>query len=89
MARVTVEDCLVKVSNRFSLVSLVTKRVKQLLKGDACTVEGKNSHVVNALREVAADKIQFDFGTSHPEEQLQKDLRVDSDLPKYLVQNDD
>jgi len=37
MARVTVEDCLEKVDNRFSLVLLVSKRSKQLLKGSIPT----------------------------------------------------
>ena len=84
MARVTVEDCLTKVSNRFALVSLVTKRVKQFLKGDKCLVGEKNNNVVNALREVAADKISFDCGDMLPEEQLEQDLRVEKELPKHL-----
>ena len=84
MARVTVEDCLTKVSNRFALVSLVTKRVKQFLKGDSCLVDEKNSYVVNALREVAADKINFDCGDRLPEEQLEKDLKVEKEIPRYL-----
>ena len=84
MARVTVEDCLTKVSNRFALVSLVTKRVKQFLKGDKCLMGEKNNNVVNALREVAADKISFDCGNTLPEEQLERDLRVDREIPKYL-----
>ena len=84
MARVTVEDCLTKVSNRFALVSLVTKRVKQFLKGDPCLVSAKNNMVVNALREVAADKVSLDCGDSSPEEQLEKDLRVEKTLPQYL-----
>ena len=84
MARVTVEDCLKNVSNRFALVSLVTKRVKQFLKGDKCLVEQKNNMVVNALREVVADKVRFDFGDSSPEKQLEQDLRVEKVAPKRL-----
>ena len=57
MARVTVEDCLEKISNRFALVILVSKRLRQLLKGDQSLVEANNKHVVNALREVAAGKL--------------------------------
>ncbi len=61
MARVTVEDCLDKVHNRFSLVLLVAKRGKQLLRGATPTVSRKNNkYVVSALREVAAGKVQFD-----------------------------
>ncbi|MCB0385916.1 MAG: DNA-directed RNA polymerase subunit omega, partial [Bdellovibrionales bacterium] len=37
MARVTVEDCLTKVQNRFALVLLVSKRAKQLMKGSQAT----------------------------------------------------
>jgi DNA-directed RNA polymerase subunit omega len=61
MARVTVEDCLDKVDNRFALVLLVSKRAKQLLKGSNPTVTAKNNkYIVNALREVAAGNVFFD-----------------------------
>ncbi|MES2854926.1 MAG: DNA-directed RNA polymerase subunit omega, partial [Bdellovibrionota bacterium] len=61
MARVTVEDCLDKVDNRFALVLLVAKRAKQLLKGSNPTVSSKNNkYIVNALREVAAGNVFFD-----------------------------
>ena len=61
MARVTVEDCLDKVNNRFGLVLLVAKRAKQLLKGVQPVVQEKNNkYVVTALREVAATKVYFD-----------------------------
>lgn len=61
MARVTVEDSLEKVSNRFELAIIVSKRVKQLLKGDQPTVRSKNKPVVTALREVAEGKVYFDY----------------------------
>ena len=62
MARITVEDCLEKVENRFSLVLLVAKRAKQLLKGSESTVSTKdNKYVVTALREVAAGNVSFDI----------------------------
>lgn len=61
MARVTVEDCLEKVDNRFLLVMLASKRVKQLYKGVKPLIENKadNKNVVLALREIAAGKISF------------------------------
>ncbi|MCB0356907.1 MAG: DNA-directed RNA polymerase subunit omega [Bdellovibrionales bacterium] len=61
MARVTVEDCLDKVPNRFALVLLVAKRAKQLLRGVTPTsaVKGGNKYIVNSLREVAAGKVGF------------------------------
>ena len=61
MARVTVEDCLEKVENRFRLVILASKRVKQIYKGAQPLIESKNNRqVVTALREIAAGKIGFD-----------------------------
>jgi len=58
MARITVEDCLHKVNNRFALVHLAAKRVKQLLKGDRALVKADNREVVMALREIAAGKVK-------------------------------
>lgn len=61
MARVTVEDCLENVENRFALVLLATRRSRQLLKGATALVEhAKNKAPVLALREIAADKVRFD-----------------------------
>ena len=57
MARITVEDCLKKVENRYELVHLATKRVKQLRDGAEPLVRSKNKEVVTALREIAAGKI--------------------------------
>ncbi|MBP9674368.1 MAG: DNA-directed RNA polymerase subunit omega [Bacteriovoracaceae bacterium] len=58
MARITVEDCLTKVENRFELVQLVSKRAKQLRSGSEAVVRCKNKEIVTALREVAAGKIE-------------------------------
>ena len=71
MARVTVEDSLSKVDNRFELAVLVSKRVKQLLKGDQPLVSSKNKHVVTALREVADEKVFF-----QTEESLKDSLSI-------------
>ena len=60
MARVTVEDCLDKVANRFELVHLVVDRVKLLRKGAEPLVVCKNKEIVLALREIAAGKVTFD-----------------------------
>lgn len=57
MARITVEDCLKKVNNRFSLIHLAAKRVRQLRKGAEPLIVSKNRDIVIALREVAAGKI--------------------------------
>ncbi len=61
MARVTVEDCLEKVDNRFLLVMLAAKRVKQLYKGSKPLIRSANNkHVVLALREIAAGKVGYE-----------------------------
>lgn len=58
MARITVEDCLEKVPNRFLLVNLVAKRVRQIREGSEYLVSSpKNEDIVISLREVAAGKI--------------------------------
>jgi DNA-directed RNA polymerase subunit omega len=57
MARITIEDCLEKVENRYELVHLATKRVKQLREGADHLVKSKNKDVVTALREIAAGKV--------------------------------
>ncbi len=58
MARVTVEDCLGKVANRFELVLTATKRARQLANGKEALVEWENDKpTVVALREIAEDKI--------------------------------
>jgi len=58
MARITVEDCLEEEKNRFALVHLTSKRVKQLLKGSKPLVNRpENRQIVTALREIAAGKV--------------------------------
>ena len=77
MARITVEDCLDKVENRFSLVLLVAKRAKQLVKGSKLTVKSENNkYVVSALREVAAGRVYFnkDISDLSPVKQMEEDL---------------
>ncbi len=63
MARVTVEDCLNQIPNRFLLTMVAAKRAKQLYKGATPLIENKqgNKKVVLALREIAAEKIEFDL----------------------------
>ncbi|MBI5966524.1 MAG: DNA-directed RNA polymerase subunit omega [Deltaproteobacteria bacterium] len=68
MARITVEDCLKKVPNRFSLVLLAVARTKQILKGSKPRVQADNKEVVLALREIAAGKVtQVNSSESPPQ----------------------
>ena len=61
MARVTVEDCLENVENRFKLVLLASKRARQLEKGaDEFVPRGKDKDTVVALREIAAGFVTED-----------------------------
>ncbi len=59
MARITVEDCLERVPNRFELVLLGARRAKQLLKGARPLVDSDNKEIVTALREIAAEKVRL------------------------------
>jgi len=63
MARITVEDCLENIPNRFSLILVAAERTKQLLKGEQCLIEDDrtNKEVVTALREIAANVVQADM----------------------------
>lgn len=62
MARITCEDCLEKVGddNRFNLIHLAVKRVKQHRQGEPFLTEGKNKEIVMTLREIAKGKVTFD-----------------------------
>jgi DNA-directed RNA polymerase subunit omega len=61
MARVTVEDCLDNVDNRFELVLLATKRARQLARGKEALVDWENDKpTVVALREISENKVSFE-----------------------------
>jgi DNA-directed RNA polymerase subunit omega len=58
LARITLEDCLKRVENRFILVHMAAARVRQIREGSEYLVSSpKNEDIVVALREVAAGKI--------------------------------
>ena len=58
MARITIEDCLRRVSNRFLLCNMAAKRVRQVRDGSEYLVSSpKNEDIVVSLREIAAGKI--------------------------------
>ena len=58
MARITVEDCLNKIPNRFELVLVASKRARQLFKGAKPLIDSGNREVVVALREIAAGEVR-------------------------------
>ena len=68
MARITVEDCLEQIPNRFSLVLIAADRAKQLLKGNETLIKDDrtNKEVVTALREIAAGAVIADMSQFDP-----------------------
>ena len=59
MARVTVEDCLNQIPNRFALVVLAAERARQLSRGATPGVDCDNKPAVTALREIADGQVKF------------------------------
>ena len=62
MARITVEDCLERIDNRFEIIHVAAKRVRQLDKGSQRLVTCKNQNAVTALREIADGKVVITNG---------------------------
>lgn len=61
MARVTVEDCVLKIPNRFDLVMLAAQRAREISAGSQLTVDRDNDkNPVVALREIADSSVDFD-----------------------------
>ena len=82
MARVTVEDCLKNVRNRFELVLVASRRARQLLMGNESTVEWENDKAtVVALREIAEGKIGahvLDEAVEPPQTPFEDEIQEDS-----------
>lgn len=68
MARITVEDCLARIPNRFQLVIVAARRAKDLLRGARPLVKSDNKEVVTSLREIANGKVwKVDIEEAHRE----------------------
>ena len=76
MARVTVEDCLDKVSNRFALVILAAERARQISGGARTLVRCDNKPGVAALREIAQGQVQFNESVEGTIRQYLSEIRV-------------
>jgi DNA-directed RNA polymerase subunit omega len=84
MARVTVEDCVLKVPNRFELVLLAAQRARDIGSGSPITMERDNDKdPVVALREIAEDKLDLEVIRNSLVKGLQK--AVDNDEPEDEV----
>jgi DNA-directed RNA polymerase subunit omega len=78
MARVTVEDCIDKVDNRFELVLLASHRARMIASGSPLTVDrDRDKNPVVALREIADSRIQPDDLKEEFIHSLQKQVEVD------------
>ena len=76
MARVTVEDCLEKVTNRFALTILAAERARQISKGSKPLLTCDNKPAVTALREIADDKVKFNEEVRDVVDQHLKETRT-------------
>ena len=82
MARITVEDCIEKVTNRFELVLMATKRARQITRGAAPLVEVENDKsTVIALREIAEGKIDASILDESAEDLLGEAGAEESETP--------
>ncbi len=80
MARITVEDCLENVDNRFQLVLVAAKRTRQLNAGaEPCVPKENDKNTVIALREIAGG---FVTNAILDEEDSQVGLETDEDTPE-------
>ncbi len=82
MARVTVEDCLENVHNRFALVILAAERARQLANGAKALVRCDNKPAVTSLREIAKSRVKFNESVENTVSQYltevkTRNLRVD------------
>ncbi|PCJ29732.1 MAG: DNA-directed RNA polymerase subunit omega [Rickettsiales bacterium] len=85
MARVTVEDCVEKIPNRFELVVLASRRTKDIAAGFPLTIDRDNDkNPVVSLREIAADKIDIDLLREKQIANLQKNNQVDDSSKENL-----
>jgi DNA-directed RNA polymerase subunit omega len=87
MARLTVEDCLDNVENRFDLVLVAAQRARQLAMGaEALVPEDNDKPTVIALREIAENVINREILDAPPEEAVMEDMEamIEGDLTAEL-----
>ncbi len=61
MARITVDDCIQRIPNRFELTLAATYRARQIAQGSQPMVDSKDKPTVTALREIAAGKVGLEI----------------------------
>ncbi|MCK6452998.1 MAG: DNA-directed RNA polymerase subunit omega [Alphaproteobacteria bacterium] len=78
MARVTVEDCVLKVPNRFELVMLASQRARDISSGAQITIDrDRDKNPVVALREIADETVDLDMLRDGLVKGLQKHVEID------------
>ncbi len=82
MARVTVEDCLEKIPNRFSLVVLAAERARQLAAGARPLVHCDNKPAVASLREIARGQVRFNESVEGTVRQYLAEMRLRGARPE-------
>ena len=93
MARVTVEDCVLKISNRFELVMLAAQRARNISAGAGVTIDEDNdkNHVI-ALREITDETVELDELEESLVKGLQRfveaDDREDNEIDILTIQQD-
>ena len=85
MARVTVEDCLYHVDNRFELVMLASKRARQIATGgkDPLVDEESDKPTVIALREIAEGMVTTELMSRETEIEAEEELAASFETPTY------
>ena len=81
MARVTIEDCIKKISNPFDLVLYASQRAKELNQGESTDLDKENDkNTVIALREIAQEKIPLSYLKLELVKSFQKNIAMLEDL---------
>jgi DNA-directed RNA polymerase subunit omega len=84
LARVTVEDCLEKVPNRFALVILAAERARQIANGARALVRCDNKPPVTALREIANGLVRFNEHVDNTIRQYLSEIRMRGARPDRI-----
>ena len=81
MARVTIEDCIKKISNPFDLVLYASQRAKELNQGEITDLDKENyKNTVISLREIAEEKIPLSYLKLELVKSFQKNIAMLEDL---------
>lgn len=85
MARVTIEDCIDKVEDRFELVALANKRTKDVAAGAALTIDANDEkNTVLALREIAAGSVSVEELRENLVKSLQKERESEEEIDTHI-----